>query len=149
MYKALEGMEADGWVGFQLMTQEGRPNRKQYQITATGREELQRWAAKPMPVEIKREAWLIQVFFAHTSSNEEIANLFDQRIEGLRTHLVECQAAQAHIDEAYRQVGIERMRGLWQMTLDYGVDYYNNEITWLEKAKSRIQELPGMESEKE
>jgi hypothetical protein len=80
----------------------------------------------------QRRGW-IQVFFAHNLANEEIANLFEKRIENLRAYLSQCQLAQKSIDGNYKQVGIKRLRDLWQLTLDYGINYYENEIVWLEK----------------
>ncbi|MBI3152881.1 MAG: PadR family transcriptional regulator [Chloroflexi bacterium] len=144
IYKALENLEKEGFVESSVIPQEGKPNRKQYQITVKGRGELRQWVSTPMPLEVTREAWLIQIFFAHGIKNEEIVQLFEKRIEAIREYLKQCQIAQAHIDENYEQVGIERMRELWQLTLDYGTDYYENEIAWLEKTLPRIRELPTL-----
>ena len=95
-------------------------------------------------IEGPREAWLIQVFFAHNLANEEIASLFKKRIEALRVYLFQCQTAQKGVDENYKQVGIKRLRDLWQLTLDYGIDYYENEIRWLEKTLPRVHKLPKL-----
>ena len=145
IYKALENLEKEGLVESQLIQQEGKPNRKQYQITGEGRGELRRWVSTPLPLEITREAWLIQVFFAHGITNEEIAALFEKRIEDIQEYLKQCQVAQVNIDENYKQVGIKRFRELWQLTLDYGTDYYENEIAWLKKTLPRVRKLPKME----
>ena len=149
IYKALETLEKDGLVESNFIPQEGRPNRKEYRITATGHAELKRWVSTPLPVEIKREVWLIQVFFAHGADNDELVRLFEQRIADLRAYLSQCSAAQANIDANYQRVGIERMRDLWQLTLDYGVDYYASEIAWLEKTLPRLRQLPPMSLPKE
>jgi len=144
IYKALEGLEKDGMVESQIIQQKGRPNRKLYQITAEGRQELRRWVSTPLPLETRREAWLIQIFFAHGLTNAEIVNLFEERITGVREYLERCQAAQEQIDENFEEVGIERLRQLWQLTLDYGLDYYRNEIIWLEKTLERLRQLPPL-----
>lgn len=144
IYKALENLEKDGMVKSQAIQQEGKPNRKQYQSTNVGKGELRRWLSTPLPIEGAREAWLIQVFFAHNLTNEEIANLFEKRIEALRAYLSQCQLAQNGIDENYKQVGVKRLRDLWQLTLDYGVDYYENEIRWLENTLPGVRKLPAL-----
>ncbi len=144
IYKALEMLEKAGQVESHLIPQEGRPNRKEYRITDAGRAELQRWVTTPLPVEITRHAWLIQVFFAHGADNDELVRLFEQRISDLRAYLSQCSAAQANIDANYQLLGVERLRELWQLTLDYGVVYYHNEIAWLEKTLSRLRQLPPM-----
>jgi DNA-binding PadR family transcriptional regulator len=141
IYKALEDLEKDGLVESQLIQQEGKPNRKQYKITDSGKAELHRWVTTPLPVEAKREAWLIQVFFAHNLENEEIANLFENRIERLRASLSQCQLAQESIEKNSGQGTMKRLKSLWQLTLDYGMDYYENEIAWLEKTLPIVRDL--------
>lgn len=149
IYKALENLEAEGLVESQLIQQEGKPNRKLYKITDAGKSELRRWVSTPLPVEAKREAWLIQVFFAHNVTNAEIASLFENRIERLRKSLSECQLAQKNIEENYEKVGVRRLQSLWQLTLDYGINYFENEISWLEKTLPVIQKLPPLTSSKQ
>lgn len=144
IYKALETLEAEGMVKSQVIQQEGKPNRKQYQITDAGRAELQRWTSTPLPVEAKREAWLIQVFFAHNLANEDVVALFENRIERLRTSLAQCRLAQENIEENSRHGEMQRPQSLWQLTLDYGIDYFQNEINWLEKTLPVIRKLPPL-----
>jgi DNA-binding PadR family transcriptional regulator len=144
IYKALENLESQGMVTSQVIQQEGRPNRKQYQITNVGRAELRHWVSTPLPVESPRVAWLIQVFFAHDLTNEEIASLFKKRIEYLRTCLSQVWGAQKSIEENARKVGVKRIESLWQLTLDYGTDNYENEINWLEKMLPIIHKLPPL-----
>jgi PadR family transcriptional regulator, regulatory protein AphA len=148
IYKALENLEEDGLVESSVIPGDGKPNRKQYQITEAGRAELRQWMLTPLPVATPREAWLIQVFFAHEISNEQISRLFEKRLEELHEYLSRTQIAQSNIDENYKQVQIDRMRDLWQLTLDYGVDYYEREIAWLEKALPRVRRLPELELRK-
>ncbi|MEI6777077.1 MAG: PadR family transcriptional regulator [Chloroflexales bacterium] len=144
IYKALEDLEKDGWVESQRISQEGRPNRKQYRITDTGGDELRRWVHTPLPLDVKREAWLIQVFFAHGITNEAIIEVFDQRIAAIRHYCAQLQLAQENIDETYADMGVERIRDLWQLTLDYGTSYYAHEIAWLEQTRERIRALPPL-----
>ena len=140
IYKALEDLEKQGFVQSQLIPQEGRPNRKQYALTEAGKDELRRWVSTPLPLEAKREAWLIQIFFAHGVTNADIARLIEKRIEAIRAQLAQYEIVQATIDENDRQVGVERLRQLWQLTLDYGINHYENEIAWLEKILPRVRD---------
>lgn len=142
VYKALEGLEKKSWAKSEVIPQEGKPNRKEYQITEAGRAELRRWLVTPMPLEQVREGWLIQVFFSHFSSNEEIAALFETRMKEIRDKLERLRTeAQAAIDENAKQLGIERARQLWQITLDYGIAYYEFELAWHKKMLETIRNL--------
>ncbi len=145
IYKALENLEKDGFVESQIIQGEGKPNRKQYQITEAGSAELHRWVSTPLPLEIQRQAWLIQVFFAHGHTNDEVIFLFEKRIQAIEVYQAQSlSAAQTYIEENAKQVGIERLGALWQLTLDYGNEYYANEVAWLKKTIARIRNLPPM-----
>ena len=51
---------------------------------------------------------------------------------------------QAAVEQNAELVGIERARQLWQITLDYGIDYYEFELAWYEKTLQRVRELPSL-----
>lgn len=143
IYKALGELEKQGWVTVTLIPQEGKPNRKEFHITDSGRAELHAWLTTPLPLDQVRHAWLIQVFFSHTSTNEAIITLLQARIEAIRTRLQTYRTdAQSAIVENAKQIGSARAHALWQITLDYGIDYYESELVWLEKTLARLRNLP-------
>ena len=145
IYKALDALEAKGLAKSTMVMQEGAPNRKEYTITAQGQAELRHWLATPLPLKAVREDWLIQIFFSHFSTNDEIAALLESRAESIRSHLVTFrQNAQAAINENARRIGMERPRELWQITLDYGVSFYEHELAWLEDTIARVRTLPPL-----
>ena len=150
IYKALEALDKEGLVESQIILQEGKPNRKQYQITGAGRAELHRWVTTPLPLETTREAWLIQLFFSHFSSNEEIVALLKARAENLRARLNALRSdASSSGDGSDGQAGVERMRQLWQLTRDYGIAYYQAELAWIEKTIESAHKLPRLEMPKQ
>lgn len=145
IYKALENLETDGLVTAQIIVQDGKPNRKEYQITPAGRAELHRWVVTPLPLSPTREAWLIQVFFSHSSSNEEIIALLQARIAQIEESLAAFTSPNANANKqaSAAQVG-ERMTRLWMLTADYGISYYQAEIAWLSATIERVRQLPPL-----
>jgi PadR family transcriptional regulator, regulatory protein AphA len=145
IYKSLEGLEKKGWAESRIIQQEGKPNRKEYHIKDEGRSELRRWLTTPLPMDPVREATLIQVFFSHFSTNEEIAALLEARVQEIHEHLHTLRtSAQTAINENAQQVGIERARQLWQITLDYGIEYYEFQLAWNKKTLETIRNLPPL-----
>lgn len=145
IYKALENLEKEAFVESKIIPQEGRPNRKEYHITKSGRAELRRWVVTPLPLSPTREAWLIQVFFSHTSSNEEIIALLQARAESIRKTLEAFHSQiPASVEENAAQPGMNRMSQLWQLTADYGAAYYESELVWIEKTVKKIKKLPPL-----
>ncbi|MCY7395641.1 MAG: PadR family transcriptional regulator [Nocardioides sp.] len=47
IYRVLSRMESDGWVSVEAVAQTGRPDKKVYDVTATGRRVLAGWLAEP------------------------------------------------------------------------------------------------------
>jgi DNA-binding PadR family transcriptional regulator len=140
IYKALETLEKDGFVESKVIPQEGRPNRKEYHITKAGRAELRQWVVTPLPLAVTREAWLIQIFFSHASSNEEIISLLQTRANEIKKNLEAFSSGDSSLSEA----GTERMRAIWQLTGDFGVSYYGFELAWLEKTIKKISKFPPL-----
>lgn len=48
IYRTLRTMESDGWVQAEVVAQRGRPDKKDYDVTASGRTELSRWLGEPL-----------------------------------------------------------------------------------------------------
>ena len=145
IYKSLEGLEKKGWAEAHVIQQDGKPNRKEYHITLAGQSELRRWLVTPLPLEQVRDATMIQIFFSHFSTDDEIEALFEARLQATRERLQTLQTlAQAAIDENARRLGVERARQLWQITLDYGLAYYEFELAWQTKTLETIRNLPPL-----
>jgi DNA-binding PadR family transcriptional regulator len=146
IYKALEKLEEREFAASRIIPQEGKPSRKEYHITKAGRAELKKWLATPLPLSPVREAWMIQLFFAHSLSNEQIAELVKARKSEVAKAIEGLNQAQIMI-ERQKQEGppnMERMTALWQLTLDYGSEYYKSEFAWLEKTQKKINKLPPL-----
>ncbi|MEO0374544.1 MAG: PadR family transcriptional regulator [Cyanobacteria bacterium P01_A01_bin.17] len=65
VYRELSKMEAQGWVDFETVPQEGKPDKKVYQITPEGWEELTRWYAEPTERTQIREDLLVKVMIGY------------------------------------------------------------------------------------
>jgi DNA-binding PadR family transcriptional regulator len=144
IYKALNDLENEGWVEKKTIEQEDKPNRKEYSITKTGRAELRRWLITPLPPAPVREAWLIQLFFSHTSADEEIAALIEERGKNIR-EIVDAYKVQTKVAiPEDLPPGLERARALWQITLDYGLAFYQFELKWNKEMLERVKNLPTL-----
>jgi DNA-binding PadR family transcriptional regulator len=61
VYKVLARMEAKGWVHATLVAQDGRPDKKVYELTAAGRAELARWINEPAEPEAARSDLAVKI----------------------------------------------------------------------------------------
>lgn len=61
VYRELTKMEQQGWVCFETIPQEGKPDKKIYQVTDRGKQELMEWFAEPTEPTPIREELLVRV----------------------------------------------------------------------------------------
>ena len=142
IYKALSDLEGQGWVEMHPIPQEDKPNRKVYSITEAGLVELHHWLTTPLSSAPVREAWLVQIFFSHKSTNEEIFGLIEARLRDIREVLDAFQSRTDSGTPAEIPPGMERASALWQITRDYGAAFYEFELQWHLEMLERIKNLP-------
>jgi DNA-binding PadR family transcriptional regulator len=80
IYPALATLARNGMVEFELVPQEGKPDRKVYNITVKGREELLKGLANPKPTHKVRSEFLAMMCFAHLMTAEQIDQVLDNKL---------------------------------------------------------------------
>ena len=61
VYKVLARMEAAGWIASTHVAQEGRPDKKIYDLTTDGRTELRNWIGQPADAEAARSDLAVKI----------------------------------------------------------------------------------------
>jgi len=61
VYKVLGRMEQAGWVEATVVAQDGRPDKKVYEVTPGGRDELRAWIAQPAQPEATRSDLAVKI----------------------------------------------------------------------------------------
>ena len=144
IYKTLARMSEKGWVKIKVIPQESRPDRKEYSITKTGRDELRKWLTTPLPPEENRSADMIQVFFAAQLSDEEILGIFERAAALMRLGLEHYAKISRNIEDYSEYTDSPREFFFWMLTLDVGVNNLRSNLAFLENLITRIRngELP-------
>lgn len=97
IYRVLARMEADGWVTARTVGQTGRPDKKEYAVSADGRSVLADWLATETPVEPLRSELAVKLRGASYGDRAAVRAL----VEG---HLAEHHARLA----AYHRMAAEQ-----------------------------------------
>ncbi|MFC7535486.1 PadR family transcriptional regulator [Actinoplanes sp. GCM10030250] len=61
IYRVLKRMESDGWVAAEEIGQDGRPDKRAYSVTATGRAQLIDWLRRPVQPEAVRHELAVKI----------------------------------------------------------------------------------------
>ena len=132
IYRELGKLEKEKAIASELIPQEGRPDKKLYQITEKGIEILKEWLEKPSEPMAIREELLVKVIAAKLVPKSVIL----QEIERHR---------QIHLEQlaVYQQIKEEKFPDLDRLsyeqkclyaTLRCGIGYETYRINWCEEA---------------
>lgn len=139
IYRTLGRLAEDGLVTVSVVEQEDRPDRKVYQITDAGREELSRWLAMPLPFKNSRNAHMVQVFFSAQLPNETILALLRRSAEHCRAYLVRLGEIPEQGRANAETVATPRDGFFWLLTLECGVTMMRAHLAWLESVIDRLE----------
>ncbi|WP_088892710.1 PadR family transcriptional regulator [Leptolyngbya ohadii] len=103
IYRTLDKLESQGWVGCTIEIQHDRPNRKIYRLTESGEAELNRWLCAHQPLPIVREPLLMQLYLATNRSNEEIITLLEEEQIAHQTRMAQWDAVSPNFPLAQEQ----------------------------------------------
>ena len=138
IYRVLRRLSAQGYVTFESVPQQGKPNRKIYTITSKGRQELVRWLASEEARSVTvREPFLVQLFFSSLLSNEQVLERLgeDATREGCFLSEYE-EMSERSLEMAEENPSRERF--FWYLTLDYGLWMTRACLDWLNITVDRI-----------
>jgi PadR family transcriptional regulator AphA len=143
IYPTLKSLEDHGLVEKHVEVQESRPNRKVYEITPSGREEMGRWLREPsMPADM-RDPFLIKIFFGTEVPVEDVLVLLRRQMEEqqmimgyadtvLRDRIQHAKAEHGHADA--------RQALFWTLTLEMAIAYRRAYIEWCERSMHLLEE---------
>ncbi len=95
IYPARSTLARNGLVEFELVPQDGKPDRKVYTITEKGREALMEGLANPNPSHKLRSEFLATTWFAHLMSDEQINTVVENKLEEIDEFLEMIEQFQA------------------------------------------------------
>ncbi len=87
IYPALNALAGDGLVECRHIPQEGKPDRKVYKITESGREHLLAALENPCPSHKVRSEFLATMCFSHLMTREQIETVLENRVKEMTDYL--------------------------------------------------------------
>lgn len=138
IYRELAKLEDEGLIVAEVLPQEGRPDKKIYYSTETGREKLVAWISEPSEPTPIREDLLVKVLAGHLVPQSLILKELDCR-------------RQVHLQQlsVYKELERERCQGLRELplesqcfclTLRRGIRYETEWIAWCDEAIALLSE---------
>jgi DNA-binding PadR family transcriptional regulator len=141
IYPTLKRLETERMVTSKIEPQEGRPDRRTYEITPTGRSALRAWLAEPLAsLPPSRNPGLLKVFFAGSLEKADILTQLRAQLALHRAQLAryECETRQV-VEEIVEATGLERQGTMWELTRELGEAHERTYVEWLERAIEQVE----------
>jgi DNA-binding PadR family transcriptional regulator len=137
IYPTLARMERAGWISSHELIQRGRPNKRVFAITATGRAALELWLESPYEnLKLKHAPLLKTLYLGHLGADRALAKFAEQR-GGCVAYLEELRGIER---EFFAQGGYgSRHRMFSYFTLRYGIGFMEESIRWCDWAMEEIE----------
>lgn len=93
IYTTLKALSARRLVSSEVIQQEGRPNRRVYSLTDTGRVALAAWLAEPVPMRFTKDEFLTRLFFCGQTSDAIALRHLQEHEQALHAQLADMERA--------------------------------------------------------
>ena len=131
IYRELREMEKVGLISSRLIQQDGKPNKRLYQLNSAGTEALQEWLRSPAETPHEKEPFLMRLFFMGRISDDAAIQVLEQRCDEIRALLAiaaERRTTFADLDRAHQPEML-----WWQVRLIDGFEQIHSaQLAWLE-----------------
>lgn len=145
IYRTLSDISKEGLAVSHDIQQTGRPNKKVYELTPQGKEDLRQWLCLSLPPKDERNAELIQVFFSGQIPDDAVAANFKRMRDSLTENLSALSSLKT-LSGLFSSEDTPSMRSrfFFFATLDLGIRTAKMNLEWIEGILASIEagELP-------
>ncbi len=141
IYSELRRMEARGLLTSQVTVQQGRPNKRHYEITAAGEEALKGWLDRPTAVAPIKDEMLLRTFYADLLPTER-AVLYLRRHGGEHRRVQEeFEGIKAQLEARHGSLSATADDALASgyLVLEQGIRYERMYAEWCEWAAAELE----------
>lgn len=149
IYRELQTIKNNGWATDKIVEQTGKPDKKVFTITDSGREELNRWLVEDSDEFVARVPILMKTFFRGERSIDENIEYFSRLADIAVDFQTQLKAEPPEKVEDYSAKLKDPIKALyWKMTVEYGVMYAQMYHQWVEKCKNELEEIKDVVDQK-
>jgi DNA-binding PadR family transcriptional regulator len=134
IYPALARLEKDGLVTMREERQPGKPARKVYSITQSGRDALLDMLKEDLQPDVFRSPFLLAAMCAPAAGGDVIRQATDRLIQQTRLKLVQLNQLKARTANTAANGGM-----LW--AIDYGIESMTRKISYLEANRAALEAI--------
>ncbi len=139
IYRTLTEIAKDGLVVSEEIQQAGRPNKKVYELTRAGQEDLRQWLCLPLQAKDQRNAELVQIFFSGGISDEAALSNFKRLREKIKADIEGLSSLEIHSELFSPENRSPRDRFFFNSTLELGIRTAVLNLEWMDEVIEKIE----------
>ncbi|MBQ8133011.1 MAG: PadR family transcriptional regulator [Clostridia bacterium] len=141
IYRELQTLKAKGWVTDESISQSGKPDKKLFSITESGKEELNRWLSEDDTGFETKSRILMKTFFRGERTIDENIEFFKRLKQHCEDFMSGMQGSHNNVAMYERVVKNPEKSLYWKMTVEYGIMYIKMLNEWTEKCIAELEEI--------
>ena len=138
IYRELHALEREGFVSVRRESGDGKPDRKVYVATSTGREVLHRWLREPLEPLQLRHPLLLKLVFSSEVEPEALDAVLASYQAGVEATAAEYRA-RLGAEEIFSLARSAREAEIWRLSIEHGLAWCEVEAAWVDKARKRLR----------
>lgn len=139
IYPTLKQLVDEGYATVKQTTQDGKPDKKEYEITQEGKLALQDWLQAPVKdIPTEKNELLLKLFFGTKQTNSVILNQLAQYLKRLKERYTTYLSIEQMITESLLD---QSGATFWLITLDYGKRTTQAAIDWCEATMEKLKNV--------
>ena len=141
IYRELQTLKKNGWATDEVVEQTGKPDKKAFSITESGREELNRWLVEDNAEFVTRLPVLMKTFFRGERSVDENIDYFTKLSDTVMAFLSKLQNEPPKVADYAKNLRDPIDAIYWKMTVEFGAMYFQMFLDWVNKCKEELEEI--------
>ena len=147
IYRELSKLEKQGALSFEMVAQEGRPDKKAYSMTPKGKAMLIGWITEPSSPAAIREELLVKVVAGHLVPLETVIEEIQRRKQLHQTQLADYREAEAEKFSDLSQLPLDKK--CMYLTLRRGIRLETQWVEWCDEAIAMLKEHSEQDQKQE
>lgn len=139
IYNTLKEMEKQGLVFSETVHQVASPTKKVFSITEAGKKMLNKSLLEEPRLPGIKHDFLVKMSFLSKLPDEELIKQLNSYELKLKEKLSSLESEKKHEFMAASRSANET--ALWEVTFEYGLMYFRNELAWVGLVRKRLSEL--------
>ena len=141
IYRELQTLKKNGWVNDEDVLQKGKPDKKLFSITESGKEELNKWLMEEDTGFETKSPLLMKTFFRGERNIDENIKFFKQIKKDCAGIIVDEKMPSTSVTMYEKIIQNPQKALYWKMTMEYGIMYMKMLNEWADKCILELEEL--------